>query len=757
MGSQTSKTEFGTIEGPTEEFDRAAVLANWKAKPKYISSKSRPMDSPCYPEGEDDKEARLHWQTQMQPFLRQHDKIVCDACLAVLWSNIDPMGRGVTRRHAFRFATSVRCDFCDLVRALLATEVDDSLKGDLSSVVSGFLVMSPILDRVYHEVSLHEIRPYIFGWSIAAGLYENTPTTPNRWSRQLRFFTQDDDVLSLRIPGRPIDPAGNGELLLRRIVRWVNNCSSNHKSCQWSSDVIEDPRLPARVIDIGIPNSQDPRLITTNGKRGRWAALSHRWGNVITTSNESESATTGNIGNLEDRIPSKMLSKTFQDAIQITRTLGLRYLWIDRLCILQDSKSDWIEQSAQMPLTYKNAHVTIAAGSSKDGTGGIFRDRLWTKLSQQLDLPILCQQGLSTVSVDIDSVDLVSSLESNYLQSRAWCFQEAQLSRRRLVFDREQTSFICLQQGLQEQWAPLRESPPTDCFGFVTSESWVDRRKKTRQQSQGLLTQDKNHLLYQSLSLLSQYPSFLRKTAMLRTWYDMITDYSGRDLTFVSDKLVAIAGVAELVGQALQDEYRAGIWVFSLPKSLLWSPHFKSFSSMDDTYGSCLRPSTYIAPSWSWAALCGKIWFPLCDISTAEGQREDLATVLDIFTDASSMGPYGTVSTGYLRIRGHLSRAFLHHEAPKKGQKERWPFVSLTPESRTGGVHCIPDVPSEIHPNSDEKFWVLQITDKDGLLLLQLAESENRYSRIGIFTSWMIERCEPLQFGKQHLKTITLV
>ena len=71
-------------------------------------------------------------------------------------------------------------------------------------------------------------------------------------------------------------------------------------------------------------------------------------------------------------IPVFELPKTFQEAIEISRALHLRYLWIDSLCIVQNSESDWAAHVEAMESIYENAHITLAAGASADDDGGFF-------------------------------------------------------------------------------------------------------------------------------------------------------------------------------------------------------------------------------------------------------------------------------------------------------------------------------------------------------------------------------------------------
>ena len=102
----------------------------------------------------------------------------------------------------------------------------------------------------------------------------------------------------------------------------------------------------------------------------KYVALSHCWGKIpiLTT-------TSNNLSVHLDGVPFEALPRNFQDAAVITCTMGMEYLWIDSLCILQDSKEDWERESAMMGQVYQNASFTIEADSSTNAHEGILHER----------------------------------------------------------------------------------------------------------------------------------------------------------------------------------------------------------------------------------------------------------------------------------------------------------------------------------------------------------------------------------------------
>lgn len=125
------------------------------------------------------------------------------------------------------------------------------------------------------------------------------------------------------------------------------------------------------MIDIGQPpDGEIPCLVNDEGRWGHWAALSYCWGKP-----QGLKATIANLEDLQTTIPVEELPRTLRDATTVTRELGLRYLWIDRLCILQDSREGWEEQSGRMSHIFRDAYVTLAASAASDVNGSLHLER----------------------------------------------------------------------------------------------------------------------------------------------------------------------------------------------------------------------------------------------------------------------------------------------------------------------------------------------------------------------------------------------
>jgi hypothetical protein len=145
---------------------------------------------------------------------------------------------------------------------------------------------------------------------------------------------------------------------------WLRTCTEQHKGdCR----PMQDQPLPARVIDIGPPEIPiSPKIYLSAGEKGMYVALSHCWGSTMPVK-----TTMASFDSHIQSLPLKILPRNFQDATKITRQLGFRYLWIDSLCIIQDSPQDWEQESAVMENTYNNAVITIAVAAGSNCDAGI--------------------------------------------------------------------------------------------------------------------------------------------------------------------------------------------------------------------------------------------------------------------------------------------------------------------------------------------------------------------------------------------------
>lgn len=159
-----------------------------------------------------------------------------------------------------------------------------------------------------------------------------------------------------------------------------------------------------------------------------YTTLSHHWGTEPSV--QPPQTKTSNYDKYCDRIAYNSLSLSFQDAIRITRDLGIHYLWIDSLCILQDSLADWENEASLMGQVYAGSYCTLAAASSSNGLEDCrrgFQNTGFTIAPQSVDLDF----GSMQVKIfEHSPIDWDWELERAFLQRRAWTLQECNLSTR---------------------------------------------------------------------------------------------------------------------------------------------------------------------------------------------------------------------------------------------------------------------------------------------------------------------------------------
>jgi hypothetical protein len=165
------------------------------------------------------------------------------------------------------------------------------------------------------------------------------------------------------------------DIMAKAVIAHLGECSRDHPQCARCSESL----LPSRIIDLGPPGkTTEPRLkINNKSEIGHYACLSYCWGGA-----QEYMTTQANIDGYLKSLNLSSLSKTIQDPIKVTRMLHLRYLWIDALCIIQDSPEDKRREMAYMGMIYKNATVTIAAARAKSSARASSMTGQWVMHNQ---------------------------------------------------------------------------------------------------------------------------------------------------------------------------------------------------------------------------------------------------------------------------------------------------------------------------------------------------------------------------------------
>ena len=232
--------------------------------------------------------------------------------------------------------------------------------------------------------------------------------------------------------------------VLSVVKTWVNECIFNHKSCSTHSNMV-DLQLPTRLIDVGpMDGSQQPKLALGKQYQGSghsYIALSHCWG--PTPVGAYWKTTTATVQIFLDGITMDRLPRTFREAITFTRRLGVRFLWIDSLCVIQDSYSDWAQEAAAMGGIYSGALFTLVSASDhSDGGCAVARNPLEVTPADLVLSPL--SEGSSMKVKIFPYLPFRQTLMNSAPTTlRAWCRQERELSARTVQFTTHQILWTC--------------------------------------------------------------------------------------------------------------------------------------------------------------------------------------------------------------------------------------------------------------------------------------------------------------------------
>ncbi|RDW95143.1 hypothetical protein BP5796_00906 [Coleophoma crateriformis] len=493
---------------------------------------------------------------------------------------------------------------------------------------------------------------------------------------------------------------------------WLNKCENTHKHCS-----IRDPSFfPTRILYVGGNDITTVRLQAgVEPSHCRYVALSHCW-------EHTKPLTTTNC-NLRERsiaIQCSSLPQIFQHAVQITRALEISYLWIDSLCIIQDSQQDWTKESSQMHKIYSNSSITIAATLYADHDLSILSNQSSDRkaLTSKPEPRCTCSPGTCKAFKPLLRDNPGTTLLDSPLSQRGWALQERMLSPRVLHFSATRLVWECREASTTiDATSRMRKSifsmhvgnahrlPQTECAKAVKE---TDTTKLLRNET-----------------IQSQNPPAFRTGNF---WRELVREYSKRCLSKPQDKLPAVAGIATTLYALNGCRYLAGLWDDDLHHNLLWSRGFAAPPTA--------RPSSYRAPSWSWAAIDSQVvWHK----SVMEIPVDNRATILECTTTpCSSTSPFGGVKNGHLRIRGPMQKAAIKY--PQKGR-----LLEGSSLEYFAFVHLDARPTRNIRNSTVEYLWCLEVLAGVGLVLKEMRTSDcgideanvtmeqKKFERVGVF------------------------
>ncbi|KAF2430163.1 HET-domain-containing protein [Tothia fuscella] len=500
----------------------------------------------------------------------------------------------------------------------------------------------------------------------------------------LEIFASEDSIFQFsKIPIAPLI-SGNtsSEASLQKARIWLKDCSENHDLCKndniSSRSMLEakNRSLPRRLLDlsgislVNMAPSGNIRLVeatkTASGKMAsetKYACLSHCWGKALLISTK-----TTNIDEMHTGVPFQSFPKTFQHAMIVAIKLGVLYIWIDSLCIIQDDPQDWGRESQKMASIYSKGHFTIAASHASGSTEGLF--------SQPADRYRGNELKVHDTDGTTKPVWIRRPIDHNTwpLLKRSWVYQERLLSRRIVHFAKEEIVWECMQ--------------TTVCECSRATSSWPA--------SNNIDSKAQHHI---SLASSSQVD-------LADRWRTMVVAYTSMKLTYATDIFPALSGLVKSIEVDMGFGYMAGLWCRSLAVDLLWR-------FVNNNNNVCTRPTTYLAPSWSWASVLGSVTY-----DTMGGRRLEHSSIgklhveiHDANVESEGVDIHGALVAGSVTLEGVLAPAEAYFDKQNYG----YPYLRIGEDER-------------ISPQWDDSLIneVFTVDVSSNLFLLKMATTTKR-------------------------------
>jgi hypothetical protein len=528
---------------------------------------------------------------------------------------------------------------------------------------------------------------------------------------------------------------------------WLEGCMATHGQCCLPTMPAQRNWSPTRLLQISASDSgissirlvRSPDLLGAKG----YLTLSHRWGGA-----DVLKLTKDTFDPFLMKVPLEKLPKNFLDAVLVTVHLGFEFLWIDSLCIIQDSEIDWQQESMNMGRVYRHAQCTIAAVEAQDSHGGVFIERN--------ELGLTCCQFLGSQQ----GGPLLWASENQHqglqpLYKRAWVMQEQCLSRRILQFETSEISWQCIA-GSASESHPSLQNEELRKVAFTHLNRQAERMLTVLDDQE--FVGNYNAPLHDLIDMFSGH--------WLQTWWNVIEDYTRRDLTYTTDRAAAISGLINLISEARSVPAAYGMWVPYLVSDLLWCASVPAEGRAAIKY-----------PSWSWFSVGVGIKYKLPSMWKSKMLGHGAATVsIDQTASLQRAGILNKV----LKITAHMvevrrsgplsgEHAEMHEETPtgtryvfrlrngrdqKQGQErpedleEDWDgeWFPDTTFDYTWNLKAI-QFTDTVHRRVPDKttLWYRQST---GLMVVPVDEEARVYSRVGWYSiQWDIGK------GKHRYKT----
>lgn len=532
---------------------------------------------------------------------------------------------------------------------------------------------------------------------------------------------------------------------------WVHTCRTNHTRCGKQKVNIEF--TPTRLLHIRQIRGRVTARLQCRKRTDvpvEYVTLSHCWGQK-----EFFTLRRNNLQQAQMALTIHELPKVFQDAFHATLQLGYTYIWIDSLCIVQDSKDDWLAESALMGDIYKYSSCNIAATGFSDGGKGFFATRTlddvscptittqWQGKWRYTNEPkagtyFLCDTNLFSGQVN-----------EAPLNRRAWVLQERVLSPCVLHFGNKQVFWECFESRCSEVFphgVPIAANLALDLknlllYGNKPAKNRTDKKSGPRIHSVARIRNKDNDW------------------DMYDCWYSIVTHYSIGRLSRSEDKLLAISGIVKAFREISNDRYLSGLWEKDFIPGLVWERKYDAKVE--------LPLGEYRAPTWSWASIDAQIDYHKANLDTKAPTIH--ARLVRCETYPCTSDPTGLVAGARAQMRGSLQAVnglkigYRHQPRAKVGTTEINIMTSFDLSQRDHSCTDSPVRPAlslvatsngTLEVQMSDKYqdailgtrqiflFPLMSTYRDfdektitvGLLLVRSGIARGQYVRIGIFS-----------------------
>ncbi|KAF4807427.1 hypothetical protein CGCSCA5_v013425 [Colletotrichum siamense] len=567
---------------------------------------------------------------------------------------------------ALEEAASAVCDLCRSLRVLALRHIDADMPKAVPCLLRIELVYSEIEPlELKYAIGNKKEHEFVFGIETADGL--DIPDESMGGIKRLGPETQDSDL---------------NALIRNRIDPWTEDClhqRGRHTNCKPVSIRGQETfHLPTRLIDVGNRNAPLAQLVETKDllsikPKPEYLALSYCWGQ----SNEPAKITRTNFQARKQRLEEWNFPKTIRDAIHLTRLMGIRYLWVDAVCIIQPSSqdqdlTDWEKEAPMMASYYSNARCLFSALAASDSGQGIFTERRAQKYPRKNSPIKFTYQPLLT---------------------RGWCFQERVLSLRALHWSANCLYWQCQSLTEASEQDPNEELP----------------------RAYPAVARDEPQIFQREAEF-----------ALTSSWLRAVVAYMRTDFTYLTDRLIAIESLGTRLAKIHGAEYFAGVFSSDLTRGLLWRLTGDLETSQKLSY----------FPSWSWASSTnsGPVFFE----HEQDDEFKSLTGVGghgEVFPSAGSAMDFDTPEKRSLRLEAPLleanpAKVRVEFDDPYGTRSSK--FID---ESSDAEVEMIFDaahfVPQEFGPT---KLLFLSVTEQQteiAMFGLIVRPQEGYYERVG--------------------------